>query len=261
MTKTDRFTKEYGPKIWELLYVIAINYPDNPTPMQQYNYLQFYRLLSRVLPRATWRSNWEISTKLIFAKENAPKIHDHKALFKRLFRLHKHYRKDLGQSPMQGDWDDMYNNYVWTLETAGEKVIKTRTPIVPVTMESLSMFKNYITDIVTPESYVIAVIPGRRTRFGQPYITEDELFSIRYIAEKGAGKYSKIVIVKEGDSVNSYYRNAISQISSAFKFKMDLKRDPTFIVFKGSYNSYSVFSSPSELQAEMNRMYSPPSKK
>lgn len=94
-TSTDRKpvrATTYRP-IWDTMFLVALNYPDRPTPFLRKQFKAFYKALVRVIPCRKCRS-FAIR---VLEREVPMNFKDHDTLFKSVWRWKTRVNRKLGK--------------------------------------------------------------------------------------------------------------------------------------------------------------------
>lgn len=100
--------KIWGKYIWTSIHIIALGYPDKPSPDDKQNYKQFYTNLWKVIPCIKCAKNYQMHLDELPLEGQ---LSNNTALFKWTVDLHNIVNKELGKRQ-------------WTFEEAYEKFRK-----------------------------------------------------------------------------------------------------------------------------------------
>ena len=110
---TGMQTRVWGPSGWLFLHSIAQNYPWKPTPEQQDNYLNFFKLTGNVLPCRYCRESYQKFITQSGTRLDISVMKNRKRLVTWLYRVHNKVNKKLGilnPPSLEQVWD-RYESY------------------------------------------------------------------------------------------------------------------------------------------------------
>jgi hypothetical protein len=88
-------TLVWGPLMWQILHIISMNYPANPTEKDKDHYHNFLMSLQHVLPCGQCRENFPKNLKKL--NYNREHLKDRKTFSKFIYDLHSEVNKMLGK--------------------------------------------------------------------------------------------------------------------------------------------------------------------
>lgn len=89
--------KVWGPHLWSSLHYIALGYPDSPSPVDKYNYQNFYESLHTILPCEECATHYKA---LVQEMKITPHLNDKYDLFKWTVNVHNAVNQRLGKPQM-----------------------------------------------------------------------------------------------------------------------------------------------------------------
>ena len=95
-SKNGMQTRVWGPAGWVFLHCIAQNYPQEPTQEQKKDYLEFFRLISKVLPCRYCRESYQDFIDQPDTKLKESVMKNRNTFSKWLFDVHNKVNKKLG---------------------------------------------------------------------------------------------------------------------------------------------------------------------
>lgn len=103
----SRFTEFFGPSMWKTMHAVAFTYPEEPTPHERKQYIDFFKSLEGVIPCPQCRQHYGE-----YIKSNPIHAEDTDDMSRWVYNLHDKVNKRNGKtSPSYQEVKDMYTGF------------------------------------------------------------------------------------------------------------------------------------------------------
>jgi hypothetical protein len=133
-------TSIWGPPTWESFHSITFGYPINPSKQQQKDYMDYFRLLGKVLPCKYCRDSYDKFVKKGITKLDLKVMKSRETLTKWGFELHNKVNRKLGV-----EYGETYEEMCYKFESYRAKCTKVEKGcLMPLDMKAMSYQKSKI---------------------------------------------------------------------------------------------------------------------